>query len=192
MNSPEIKYNNDQSKRDQLRLAQRRGCTAGFTLVELLIYVTLSAVVIGLFGGILITATRIQGEQTASASVTSDLNFLSNTIRGYVHDSVSYTVGSATQVQLATDHGTTRTIVYDADTKLISLTDNGPGGEVVSQLSSSRIRIDDVTFTDIRNGVNGSSTALQFSITASASTTDPGRQATRNIESTASSFVQEQ
>ena len=189
MNSPEIKYNNDQSKRDQLRLAQRRGCTAGFTLVELLIYVTLSAVVIGLFGGILITVTRIQGEQTASASVTSDLNFLSNTIRGYVQDSVSFEVPASDHVVLYTDHGTTRTLLYLSAEKIINLVDNGPNGEVVSQLSSSRIRIDDITFTDIRSS---SSTALQFSITASASTTDPGRQATRNIESTASSFVQAQ
>ena len=161
---------------------------AGFTLVELLIYVSLSAVVIGLFGGILITATRIQGEQTSSAGVTRDLNFLVTTIRNYVHGAVSYTRDSATQVTLATDHGTTQTIVYLPDEMLINVIDSDGGTPVTSQLSSTNIRIDDLTFTDIRSG---SSTALQFSITASASTTDPGREATRTLQSTASTLLQE-
>ena len=160
----------------------------GFTLVELLIYVSLSAVVIGLFGGILITATRIQGEQSSSAGVTRDLNFLVTTIRTYVHETVSYSWISASEVVLSTDHGTTRTIVYLSDEKLINVIDNDGGSPVTSQLSSTNIRIDDLTFTDIRSG---SSTALQFSITASASTTDPGREATRTLRSTASTFLQE-
>ena len=41
----------------------------GFTLIEVMIYIGLTAVVIGLFGGILITATRISGEQGSSVGV---------------------------------------------------------------------------------------------------------------------------
>ena len=109
---------------------------AGFTLIELMIYTGLTAVIIGLFAGILITATRIQGEQGSSAQVTQELNFLMTSIKRYVSSAVSYTVITPTQLQLTSDHGTTQTVTYLAPLKIVDLTeDDGTGNPQTSQLS---------------------------------------------------------
>lgn len=173
--------------------SSRHAAQAGFTLIELMIYVSLTAVIVGLFGGILIVTTRIQGEQNSSVQVTQELNFLMNSIKRYVHDSTSYVISSPTQLVTETNDGVNRlsqTINYDSILKEVDLTeDDGVGAPVVSRLSSNKIHIDGLTFTDIRQG---SSTAVHINIVATASTTNPVNAITRTLESTASSLVQEQ
>lgn len=161
----------------------------GFTLIELMIYVGLTAVIIGLFAGILITTTRIQGEQSSSAQVTQELNFLMTSIKRYLAESISFDVESSTEVRFENNNNTSVTVTYGAENKVVDLIEQaGVESPVTTQLSSAKIKIDDIEFVDIRQG---SSTALYISITASASTTDPSRQATRTLESTVSSLTQE-
>ncbi len=170
-----------------------RSSRAGFTLVELMIYMGLTAVVIGLFAGILITTTRIQGQQGSSVQVTQELSFLMSTIRRYVQSAVEYEVIDSGHVLITTDLNTLpptqKDVAYDSLARKITLTEFGVGDSVVSQLSSSKISIDKLTFIDIREG---SSTALHISITASASTTDASRLSTRTLESTAATLLQQQ
>jgi Tfp pilus assembly protein PilE len=170
-----------------------RSSRAGFTLMELMIYMGLTAVVIGLFAGILITTTRIQGQQGSSVQVTQELSFLMSTIRRYVQSAIEYTVVDSEHVSITTDLTTSpptqKNIAYNAVTRALTLTEIGIDGSAVSQLSSSKITIDNIQFLDIREG---SSTALHISITASASTTDAGRLSTRTIESTAATLLQQQ
>lgn len=168
---------------------QKASAHSGFTLIELMIYVSLTAIIIGLFGGILIITSRIQGEQNSSVQVTQELNFLMNSMKRYVHESVSYAVISATELQGYTSTGVIRTIEYDAAGDFIELTeDDGIGQPEVSRLSSTKVRIDDLTFTDFRQG---SSTAVQISITASANTSNPLNAVTRTLQSTAATLLQE-
>ncbi len=166
---------------------------AGFTLIELMIYMGLTAVVIGLFAGILITTTRIQGQQSSSAQVTQELSFLMSTIRRYIQSSVEYEIIDSSHIVITTDlttiPPTQKNVAYDSLAKKITLTEIGADGSSVSQLSSAKISIDNLTFVDIREG---SSTALHISITASASTTDAGRLSTRTLESTAATLLQQQ
>lgn len=161
----------------------------GFTLIELIIYVSLTAIIIGLFGGILIVTSRIQGEQNSSVQVTQELNFLMNSVKRYVHESVGFSVVVNDQLLTHTREGFTRLVSYDAGEFKIEVTDDdGIGQPDVSRLSSTKIKIDDLSFTDIRQG---SSTAVHISITASASTTNPLNAVTRTLESTAASLMQE-
>lgn len=166
---------------------------SGFTLFELLIYVGLSAIIIGLFGGILITTTRIEGQQVSSADVTRDLSFLMTTIKRYIHASAGTLVtGTHSLVIYPNDTPPTRITVYwDPAPALpvIYLEEVDPiTGAAVSQLSSSKIRINDLTFTSLKSG---SSTSIQISITASASTTDPTKTSTRTLQSSAATYLQE-
>jgi type II secretory pathway pseudopilin PulG len=166
----------------------------GFTLVELMIYTGLTAVIIGLFAGILITVTRIQGEQNSSASVTQQLNFLMNTIKRHIHSSVEYSIDEEDNsltlvIDPATSPMTTKVLSLDTTGHRILLASSSPDGTTTEPLSSVNIGIDELIFTDLRQG---SSTAIQIVITASATTTNPQTDVSRTLQSTAAIFVQEQ
>src|SRR5687768_10239551 len=68
----------------------------GFTLIELVIYMGLMSIVVGLFAGILVTIVRIQTQQTSARQVAAELNFVLSTITRDVRDSVSFTVSTST------------------------------------------------------------------------------------------------
>src|SRR3989344_3512679 len=59
----------------------------GFSLIELLLYVAIFAIVSGLFVGILLIATRVQLHETASGEISNQLNFVLQTIQKYVRES---------------------------------------------------------------------------------------------------------
>ncbi len=167
---------------------------AGFTLVELLIYTGITAIVIGLFAGILITVTRIQGQQNSSADVTQQLNFLMSTIKRHVHSSVEYSIdGDTNALTLIIDPGTApatqKVISFDNEGKRILIASSSPSGTTEDQLSSAGIGVDQLLFTELSQG---SSTAIQIVITASASTTNPTQVLSRTLQSTAAVLVQEQ
>lgn len=166
----------------------------GFTLVELLIYTGITAIVIGLFAGILITVTRIQGQQSSSADVTQQLNFLMSTIKRHIHSSIEYRIDAGTNaLTLIIDPGTTpptqKVISFDSTGKRILLASSSPSGASQDQLSSVGIGVDELLFTELSQG---SSTAIQIVITASASTTNPTQVLSRTLQSTAAILVQEQ
>jgi len=166
-----------------------RTSRVGFTLIEVLIYVSLTAIVVGLLSGILITATRIQGQQTSSIDITKELSFLMSTIKRHVHSAIEYTT-TQTELTLNVGSGLEEIITYDPVLKTVKLNEIDPvSGSSESQLSSDNIVIDNLLFTDLRQG---SSTAVQITITASASTTNPQNAVSRTVQSTAAVYVQEQ
>lgn len=59
----------------------------GFTLVELLIYIAIFVIVIGLLTSILVIIFRIQNKESSSTEVTSQLNFVMQKIQGLVRES---------------------------------------------------------------------------------------------------------
>ena len=72
------------------RLLLRNKPKAGFTLIELLIYMAVFAIAVGLLSGILVTFTRVQGRESASAEVTQQLAFVQTTIQRLVERSGQY------------------------------------------------------------------------------------------------------
>jgi type II secretory pathway pseudopilin PulG len=165
----------------------------GFTLIEVMIYASLTAIIIGLFGGILITATRIQGQQSSSAKVTQELSFLMNSIKRIIHSGTDFSLVGANEITVVVDLDTipptTKKISWSAETKAITLTEVGPGGQQVSTLSSAKSVIDNLTFTE---SSNGASKVVRIEITASASTTNPQQAFTRSLQSSAGILLQEQ
>ncbi len=61
----------------------------GFTLMELLIYVAITAVVGGILSGALLIMTQVQNKEFPSAEVTGQLNFVMQNIQRFVRDSSS-------------------------------------------------------------------------------------------------------
>ena len=70
--------------------------TKGFSLVELLLYVAIMGVVVGLFAGILNVATRVQVRESAATEVSSQLNFITQTIQRLVRESSAVMVNCST------------------------------------------------------------------------------------------------
>jgi hypothetical protein len=84
---------------------------------------------------------------------------------------------------------TTKTIAKN-EIGAVTLSETDPtNGTVESILSSSKIHIDELTFTERSQGASKSVT---MRITASASTTNPQKAASHTIESTAALYMQEQ
>ena len=73
---------------------------SGFTLIELLIYLAIFAIAVGLLSSILVTFTRVQSQNSASAEVTQQLSFVQSTIQRLVRESVNIEnpVGAASAV----------------------------------------------------------------------------------------------
>ncbi|MDE2001480.1 MAG: tail fiber protein [Patescibacteria group bacterium] len=72
--------------------------SAGFTLIEVLIYTAILAMIGTLFGGILLNTTQFQTKQTASSEVNQQLDFALQQIQRLVRDSsvIDIDAGSAT------------------------------------------------------------------------------------------------
>ena len=175
-----------------MRIIRDRVHEKGFTLIEVMIYVGLTAMLLGLFGGILITVTRIQTQQTASAQVTQELSFLMESMKRYVRSAKTVSAG-AVQLVATIDPSTTPATTVSVDflpaEHSVVLTEGGPSGTMISQLSSTKVRIEDLHFT---KSADGDSTAVTISITASASTTNSAQVVTRTLESTAAPLLQAQ
>lgn len=158
---------------------------SGFTLVEVLIYAGLTSILIGLFAGILITMTRIQGQQNASSGITSELNFLLSSIKRRINDATSIAFVSSTSIDLITATFPATTTRIFLQNNMVILEENA----APAPISSDRITIDDLQFVNLSNA---SSVAAQIFITASNNTANPQNALTRTVQTTAIPFVQAQ
>ncbi|KKQ23398.1 hypothetical protein A2999_00045 [Candidatus Wolfebacteria bacterium RIFCSPLOWO2_01_FULL_38_11] len=73
-----------------------------FTLVELLIYISIFSVVSGLMVGIITSILRVNQRETASAEATAQLNFIHQTISRLVRDS-SAIIANSTEGDVSND-----------------------------------------------------------------------------------------
>src|SRR3989344_109517 len=69
---------------------------SAFTLIEILIYTGIFAIVGGMLTGILINATRVEQRESASAEVTSQLNFVMQTIQRLIRESSNIEIEAGT------------------------------------------------------------------------------------------------
>lgn len=161
----------------------------GFTLVELMIYAGLTAMVVGLFGAILVTILRVQGEQSSSSQVSSELSFIMTTIKRHIHEAVSIDTFVPNQLTI-NKNSSVIILTFDPDTHALIISDTSIPS--IEQINSGRINIDSATFDRLQDADNPASLAIRVSITASANTTDPGRQTSRTLQATASPFLQSQ
>ena len=149
----------------------------GFTLVELLIYSGLLIIVVGLFGGILVTITRIQSQQNAARNVTLEANFVMTTIKRLVRDSTYLTITTST-LTVGTNSSTTDPTSITQSNGAITIQE---AANTATNLTTSRVSIDSLAFTEL---VSGSSQAVKINMTLSFNTTNPQQSATQTLETT--------
>lgn len=161
----------------------------GFTLVELIIYVGLTAMVMGLFGSIIITILRVQGEQSSSTQVSTELSFIITTIKKHIHEAATVQ-SNGTQLSIIKNDSNHVTVLFDIGSHSIVIADDSIGPS--ERINSNRVNIDSALFEKLQDATNPLSAAIRMTITASASSTDPGRQSTKTVRATASPFLQSQ
>lgn len=166
------------------------GNKRAFTLIEILIYSSILAIASGVIFGILNSVLRVQTQQSASAEVTSQLNFALQTIGRLVNESSNIDMATST----ATSTLKLRMRNSAVDPTCVSLS----GGVMTlaqgpSPSDTSRCKTDVISITNDKVVVN----ALQFTrvarapgrdtvsvdITMSFNTENPQAQETRSISS---------
>lgn len=166
---------------------------SGFTLVELLIYLGITSIVVGMFAGILITVAKIQNRQNSSSRSINEVGFIVNTMKRLVHESIDFSVPAPGTLTLIVSTSTTpitaKTILFDAENNSILLGENGPEGASTSTLSSNTIVIDDLTFIARTSGL---SKAVDISITGTVFPDNPTQSLTKTIKSSSALYLQEQ
>src|SRR3989344_9477320 len=72
--------------------------SAGFTLTEILVYTTLIGIVGSLFGGILITVTKIQQQQGSVGEVNQQLQFVMSALQRLISSASVVDIQAGTSV----------------------------------------------------------------------------------------------
>ena len=126
----------------------------GFTLIEVLLYTAIFAIVAGLTTGILLTVTQVQQRESASAEVTGQLNFVMQRLRQIVSES------SNIEIEAGITTSTLKLRMKDTakDPTCLSLVSGviklaeGPGTNpnecttTTSDLTSNRVIVDTLNF----------------------------------------------
>ncbi|MBI4993709.1 prepilin-type N-terminal cleavage/methylation domain-containing protein, partial [Candidatus Wolfebacteria bacterium] len=139
----------------------------GFTLIELLIYTGIFSVVAGLMTGILTTTIKINQREASSNEVTSQLNFVMQTIQRLTKESSIIIVNST-----STDYNNDATIGSPQSRLVLRMKDSGGApttdrdpitiytssstikmsqgsgaNQIISDLTSNRVVVDQLQFT---------------------------------------------
>lgn len=156
----------------------------GFTLIELVIYMGLMAIVVGLFAGILVTIVRIQTQQVSSRQVASELNFIMNTITRDIRDSLTVSVTTSTLTLTTSLASTTPTIITLSEGAVAKR----EGTNATSTLSTSRVVADALEFTDLESG---GIHAVQVILTLSFNTDNVTQEFTQTLQTTAAPLMRD-
>src|SRR3989344_5131376 len=119
---------------------------SAFTLIEILIYTGIFAIVGGMLTGILINAPRVEQRESASAEVTSQLNFVMQTIQRLVRES------SNIEIEAGTATSTLKLRMRDSakDPTYITLSNDviklQEGASVTTTLTSDRVVVNTLSF----------------------------------------------
>lgn len=125
----------------------------GFTLIEMLIYIAIFAIVAGLLIGILSTVTRVQNRETAAAEITQQLEFVMQNIQRYVRESsnIDIPAGIATStLKLRVNNSSTDPILIFANASNTAIyIQQGTGASTT--LTSNRVTVGNFSVTKYEN-----------------------------------------
>lgn len=151
----------------------------GFTLIELVIYMGLMAIVIGLFAGILVTIVRIQTQQTSSRQVASELNFVMNTITRDIRDGTTVEP-HGNWIAIVTPSSSPDAMIIDISGGRVRKQENSSAP--FSALTTDRVVADTLSFTELSSG---GIKAVQVVLTLSFNTENPAQEYTQTLQTTA-------
>ena len=148
------------------RLLLRNKPKAGFTLIELLIYMAVFAIAVGLLSGILVTFTRVQGRESASAEVTQQLAFVQTTIQRLVREAVNIenqpgVFSSTLTLRMASPSSDPTIISSDADGIYLK---QGLTG-AVNPLTNNQVKVANFQVVKYENPGGHAIVQLDFSLT---------------------------
>lgn len=145
----------------------------GLTLIELIVYLGILIILLGLLSAIIVTILRVQTQQASAVKVSSELNFAMNTIKADVRQASSSLSITSTTLAFTTD----QTIEYSFSSNTLFKTTAGNK----EALNGADIKVDNVTFQEY---VSGSTQAVQVELTFSFNSTNPAQQAEQTLRST--------
>ncbi len=161
----------------------------GFTLIEILLYTAIFAVVGGLTVGILLTVTQVQQRESAGAEVTGQLNFIMQTVQRLVSKSSNIEIepGIVTStLKLRMEDPTKDPTCLSLVDGMIKLAE-GPGTNpnncttVTSDLTNSRVIVNIFNFKKFVQYPGHDTVSIDLTITYN--TTNPKGQVQRTLSS---------
>ena len=164
----------------------------GFTLVELLIYISIFAVVGSLLVGVLITNLRTQDRSTAANEVTQQLDFVLGTVQRLVRDAslIDITYEGATTTEACSTYCTLRLRMEDSAREPTIIRSDASGvylkegsGEEVS-LTTDKIIVDNFKLSKFE--VAGGHAALQIDVSFTFNSAKPELAITKTLQSAVS------
>ena len=154
----------------------------GFSLLEILIYTGLIAIVGTLLSGILISVTQLGNQQSASTEVNQQLNFVLQTVQRLVRDSslVDIPSGTATSSLVLKMKSASEdpTRIYLSGNKIYLLQGTG---ETPSPLINDQVLVNNITFVKISAYPGHDS--VQVDLTLSYNSQNPQESFTKSLSS---------
>jgi prepilin-type N-terminal cleavage/methylation domain-containing protein len=162
----------------------------GFTLIEVLITTAVMAIIGGLMTGIFYTVTSVNQRETASGEVTSQLNFVTQTIQRLVRESsnVEIEAGTATttlKLRMADSAKDPTCIIFASSSIRLAQGPDATNAEnctsEVSDLTNDKVVVDSVNFKKFTQ-YPGHDT-VSFDIAMTYNSQDPAAQIQRTLQS---------
>ena len=144
---------------------------SGFTLIEVLLYVGILAIVSGFLASILTVTVKIQNQQLALYEVSSQLNFVMNYIRRVTRDSSNIEIEAGKALSYAKIR--TQDSAKDPTTVVVSgnQIEIKEGSAASTTLTNTYVNVDNLTFTKYTNYPGHDSLGVNLDL--SFNTTNP-------------------
>lgn len=175
-------------QKSKKRKENDRVFSAGFSLVELLIYVGIFAIAAVFLVSILTVVTQVQLQQTSVHEVNQQLSFVGSTIQNLVQtsDLVDMTSGIATstiKLRMASSSIDTA-LVYASGTAMYLSETSATGTTTLVPLTDSNVVVQGFSATKYENP--GGFAVVQIGLTLSYNTSNPKAVATRSLKTAVS------
>lgn len=161
--------------------------SAGFSLIELLLYIGIVAVVAGFLTGILIMTTRVHNQESADVEVTGQVDFVMQTINRLVRESSNIENATSTSLKLRmkdTAKDPTCVSLANGVIKLSEGPDTGNASNcssATSDLTNSRVIVDQLSFKKFSQYPGHDTVSIDLQM--SYNTQNPQIKVNRSIQS---------
>ena len=153
----------------------------GFSLIELLVYIAILAVVIGFITAIFVTTTKIGSKETSSTEVTSQISYVSQTIQRIVRESSNVDIPASVNtstLKLRTNSSSTDPTCIYLSTGTIKIAQGAfPSGSenctsTSTNLTNSKVVVDNLIFTKLISYPGHDSVAFEIQMSLNTSSTE--------------------
>lgn len=164
----------------------------GFTLIEILIYISLITIIAGLLSGILLTITQVYQRESASNEVTSQLNFAMQTIQRLIRDSSNIDISAgitttAIKLRMADPLKDPTCISLDENNGVIKLAEGPAAPEStnctanISDLTNDKVVVNVLNFKKSTQPPGHDGVSIE--LTMSYNSSNPKSQVQRTLQS---------